>query len=265
MGFAISTKTANTAAACMSFISFLFLLLVNLGTPVIKSIYIASYRDPNYEYKAGLGYNYGAGSGRRFFGIYGECTQFNNSDNYLSFDSYTYYCVDSFTPSNIFDGTKFLLIMHAVGVITSLMLFCIGIYARRHVMNEGMAWIFALFSSFIVLLAMAGQIDMFLKLQYWFNDYNGKDLKLGAGGLSLVIMSLIFSLLSVLAFYKGHQAVSEGGGDINGSNDNENMNTVMTNQQKPVPQQFQIPQTYLNPQSDTNNQPYSSTNDQPVV
>nr|CAG8669564.1 12664_t:CDS:2 [Entrophospora candida] len=207
------------------------------------------------------------GSGKRLFGIYGECTQLNksNSNDDHSFNSYKYYCVDSFTPSNIFDGTKFLLIMHAVGVITSLRLLYIGIYARSHVVNEGMTWVFALFNSFIILLAMSGQIDMFLKLQNWFNDYNGKDLKLEAGAFGLVIISLIFSLLSVFAFYKGNQAVSEGGGDINGSNDNENMNTVMTNQQKPVHQQFQIPQSYSNTQSDTNNQPYLSTNYQPAI
>nr|CAG8541939.1 7227_t:CDS:2 [Entrophospora candida] len=127
------------------------------------------------------------------------------------------------------------------GLITSLMLLCIGIYARSHVVNKRVTWVFAL-----------------------FNEY-GPELQLGAGGLSLVTISLIFSLLSALAFYKGDQAVSKEGSDINSSNDNENINTVMTNQQKPVPQQFQIPQSYLNPQSDTNNQPYSSTNYQPVV
>ncbi|CAJ0627039.1 840_t:CDS:2 [Entrophospora sp. SA101] len=150
------------------------------------------------------------------------------------------------------------------GLITSLMLLCIGIYARSHVVNKRKTWVFALFSSLIVFLAMAGQIDHFIKLQYWLDEY-GPELQLGAGGLSLVTISLIFSLLSALAFYKGDQAVSKEGSDINGSNDNENINTVMINQQNPVPQQFQIPQTYLNPQSDTNNQPYSSTNYQPVV
>nr|CAG8624623.1 14145_t:CDS:2 [Entrophospora candida] len=252
MGFAISAKTAYTAAAGMSLISFLCLLLVNLGTPIIKSIYIASYGDHE--------------DGKRLFGIYGECTQFYSKSN--DFTVYEYQCENNFEHSNIFDGTKFLLIMHAIGAITSFMLLYIGIYARNHVhshvVNKSMTWVFALFNSLIVLLAMSGQIDMFSKLQDWFKD-NASPLKFGDGGLSPVITSLIFSLLSVLAFYKGDQAVSEGGGDINGSNDNENMNTVMTNQQKPVPQQSQIPQSYLNPQSDTDHQPYLSTNDQPVV
>ncbi|CAH1766866.1 1790_t:CDS:1 [Entrophospora sp. SA101] len=111
---------------------------------------------------------------------------------------------------------------------------------------------------------MSGQIDVFLKLQNWLSQQNSSGtLKLGDGGFSLVMISLIFSLLSVFAFYKGNQVVSEGGNDTNGSNDNENMNTVMTNQQNPVPQQFQIAQSYSN--SDTNNQPYISTNDQPAV
>ncbi|CAJ0827041.1 5780_t:CDS:2 [Entrophospora sp. SA101] len=73
--------------------------------------------------------------------------------------------------------------------------------------------------------AMTGQIDMFSKLENWFKD-NALPLKFGDGGFSLVMISLIFSLLSVFAFYKGNQVVSEGGGDINGSNDNENMNTL---------------------------------------
>ncbi|CAJ0768310.1 1791_t:CDS:2, partial [Entrophospora sp. SA101] len=192
------------------------------------------------------------------FGLYGGCTQRNNGN------SYAYYCVVSFRHPGTFEGTKFLLVMHTVGLITSLMLLCIGIYARSHVVNKRKTWVFALFSSLIVFLAMAGQIDHFIKLQYWLDEY-GPELQLGAGGLSLVTISLIFSLLSALAFYKGDQAVSKEGSDINGSNDNENINTVMINQQNPVPQQFQIPQTYLNPQSDTNNQPYSSTNYQPVV
>nr|CAG8642744.1 10479_t:CDS:2 [Entrophospora candida] len=139
----------------------------------------------------------------------------------------------------------------AAGVMTLLMLLCVGIYARSHIVNKGMTWIFALFSTLIILLAMAVQIDHFLKLQGWFSQYNEATLKLGASGFSLVIISLIFSLLSVLAFYKGDQAVSEG----------ENMNTIM----KPVPQQSQsysnsqssqFPQSYSNTQSDTNNQPY---------
>nr|CAG8624589.1 14143_t:CDS:2 [Entrophospora candida] len=257
MGFAISAKTANTAAAATSFISFLCLLLVNLGTPIIKSIYITIYENSHQSYELRT----------RLFGIYGECTQFySDSNSNGDFTIYEYYCVDNFTPSNFFDGTKFLLIMHAIGVITSLMLLCIGIYARSHVVNKIMTWVFALFSSLIILLALAGQIDMFLKLQDWFNKKESyATLQLGASGFNLVIISFIFSLLSVLAFYKGDQVVSEAGDDINGSNDNENMNTVMTNQQKPVPQQSQIPQSYLNPQSDTNHQPYLSTNNQPVV
>nr|CAG8649018.1 12674_t:CDS:2 [Entrophospora candida] len=250
MDFAISAKTAYTAAAGMSLISFLCLLLVNLGTPIIKSIYIVSYTSSDGE--------------KRLLGIYGECTQFySKSKNDRDFTVYEYECENNFESSNIFDGTKFLLIMHAIGVITSLMLLCIGIYARSHVVNKNMTWVFALFSSLIILLALAGQIDMFLKLENWFND--ASPLKFGDGGFSFVMISLISSLLSVFAFYKGNQVASEGGGDINGSNDNENMNTVMTNQQKPVPQQSQIPQSYLNPQSDTDHQPYLSTNDQPVV
>ncbi|CAJ0769120.1 14688_t:CDS:2, partial [Entrophospora sp. SA101] len=92
-------------------------------------------------------------------------------------------CESNFESLNIFGGTNFLLVMHTIGLLTSLMLLYIGIKARSHVVNKRKTWVFALFNSLIILLAMSGQIDVFLKLQNWLSQQNSSGtLKLGDGG-----------------------------------------------------------------------------------
>nr|CAG8650283.1 14998_t:CDS:2 [Entrophospora candida] len=122
--------------------------------------------------------------------------------------------------------------MHAIGVITSFILFCIGIYARHgHIKYKRVTWVFALFSSFVILLAMGGQIDLFLKAKYTVEHppFHGGTTKLGASGFTLVVIPLVFSFLSVFAFYIGGQSTTEGGG-IDRSNGNGNMGTGITKQ-----------------------------------
>nr|CAG8506670.1 7233_t:CDS:10 [Entrophospora candida] len=214
----VPAKYANTTAAALSFVSSMSLLLVNLGTPIIKQIYVVTAEGS----VAGLIRE------KIIFGIYGACLQ-----------SDTKKCTksgldDDFYISN--GSTKFLLSMHAIGVITSFILFCIGIYARHgHIKHKGVTRAFVLFSSFVILLAMGGQIDLYLKIDYDYNmSPSSGTTKFGVIGFALVIISLVFSFLSIPAFYIGGQVATEGSG-IDCSNSNRNMSIGMVNQ-PPAPQ-----------------------------
>nr|CAG8659313.1 9284_t:CDS:2 [Entrophospora candida] len=178
MVLAISTKYANTIATALSFISSMCLLLVNLGTPIIRQIYVVSF-DGTAKFQGGI---------YVLFGIYGNCTEplppFEVGCTKSGLD-------DDFYISN--GSTKFLLSMHAI--------------------------------------AMGGQIDLFLKAKYTVEHppFHGGTTKLGASGFTLVVIPLVFSFLSVFAFYIGGQSTTEGGG-VDRSNGNGNMSTGITKQ-----------------------------------
>ncbi|CAJ0627029.1 4723_t:CDS:2 [Entrophospora sp. SA101] len=181
----ISARVANTGAASFSF---LCLLLVNLGTPIIKSIFIASV-----EMKGpSLG-------GKIIFGIYGACAKFSGS--IVTSGCANIGLVSSNDNRNV--GTKFLLSMHAVGVVTSFMLFYIGMYTP-----------------------MGGQIDNYLKIKNDADVFGTTTI--GTSGFILVILPLLFSFISIFAFYMGDQAAGEGG-SINGPG-----NMAAINNQSPV-------------------------------
>ncbi|CAJ0758058.1 17038_t:CDS:2, partial [Entrophospora sp. SA101] len=215
----VPAKYANITAAALSFVSSMSLLLVNLGTPIIKQIYVVTAEGS----VAGLIRE------KIIFGIYGACLQ-----------SDTKKCTksgldDDFYISN--GSTKFLLSMHAIGVITSFILFCIGIYARHgHIKHKGVTRAFVLFSSFVILLAMGGQIDLYLKIDYDYNmSPSSGTTKFGVIGFALVIISLVFSFLSIPAFYIGGQVATEGSGIDCSNNSNRNMSIGMVNR-PPAPQ-----------------------------
>jgi len=267
MGFVVpvpATVTpilANTAAAGLSFASCFFLFLVNLGAPIINAINIATY-----ELKIGK-----TVSSKMVFGPYGFCqdgTKLTAQSSALDCRSYSESYLYNFSTG----GTKFLLAMHAIGVITSFMLFAIGIYSRNNAAlvykYKRATWAAGIFNSFIVFLAMVGQIDFYLTLKRLLNIFSLETITskggvtLGAGGFILVFMAFIVSLLSTLAFYVGEQQAAIG--ETNGSSYNEyegNMSTGMANQPLQSYSTTQTPQHYSNnqshpPQPYSNNQPH---------
>nr|CAG8638436.1 3712_t:CDS:2 [Entrophospora candida] len=196
----IPAKNANTTAAILSFISFLSLLLLNFGTPTIESIYIASVEVSSGNLKGQ----------KIIFGLYGACLQATMMDTKSRCTNSNDGLDSDYIISNT--RTKFLLSMHAVGVVTSFILFCMGLYIRHgQTIYKRVTWIFALFSSFIILLAMGGQIDLYLQVK---NDtpIHGISTTLGASGFLLVVVPLILSILSIFIFYIGEHAVIKEGG-----------------------------------------------------
>lgn len=225
-------QVANTGAAGLSFVSFFCLLLVNLGAPIIEGIFITSV-EIKLKYSS---------TEKIIFGVYGVCAKI-----YSSYASTNNKCA-SLGLDNTYDdrngSTKFLLSMHAIGVITSFMLFSVGMYARTNPIPKKVSWIFALFSSFIILLAIGGQIDNYLKIKEAVDD-DYITTSIGASGLVPVILALICSLISISAFYTGDQATA----NINGP---ENTATIIN--QPPVAQ-YQQPINQP-PVSQYGNQPF---------
>ncbi len=95
----VSAKTINILGAFFALISFVFLLLVNLGTTVIQSIYIMKYEINNIPTSMGL---------------YGSCVSSNITKNFnlaSLADCTKGGLINDFGTS----GTKFLGAMHPIG------------------------------------------------------------------------------------------------------------------------------------------------------
>ncbi|CAJ0842083.1 5555_t:CDS:2 [Entrophospora sp. SA101] len=100
----IPAKNANTAAAILSLISFLSLLLLNFGTPTIESIYIASVEVSSGNLKGQ----------KIIFGLYGACLQATMMDTKSRCTNSNDGLDSDYIISNT--RTKFLLSMHAVAM-----------------------------------------------------------------------------------------------------------------------------------------------------
>nr|CAG8569844.1 82_t:CDS:2 [Entrophospora candida]CAG8571668.1 2554_t:CDS:2 [Entrophospora candida] len=100
----IDAQVANTGAAGLSFVSFFCLLLVNLGAPIIEGIFITSV-EIKLKYSS---------TGKVIFGVYGVCAKV-----YSSYASSNNKCA-SLGLDNTYDdrngSTKFLLSMHAIAI-----------------------------------------------------------------------------------------------------------------------------------------------------
>lgn len=98
----VSARTINILAAFFSLGSFIFLLLVNLGTSVIQSIFIMKYEINNITTTLGL---------------YGSCVQNSFNENFKLQDlEKLFSCTKGGLISDFGNsGTRFLGAMHPIG------------------------------------------------------------------------------------------------------------------------------------------------------
>ncbi|CAJ0890361.1 167_t:CDS:2 [Entrophospora sp. SA101] len=104
-------------------------------------------------------------------------------------------------------STKLLLSMYTIGAMTSFVLILLCI--RNHMTNRSPALIFALSNSLIILLAIGGQIDLFLKINNFYPITDGQyglTKKFGSNGFVIGIVSLLFSFLTAFSLYLRRQA-----------------------------------------------------------
>ncbi|RIA90154.1 hypothetical protein C1645_849689 [Glomus cerebriforme] len=192
----VSARTVNIFAAFFALISFVFLLLVNLGTNVIQSIFIMKVEINNVT---------------AVFGLYGSCVDSKFANFQINSFAGLFTCTKGGLISDFGTaGSKFLEAMHPIALILSFALVIIGLIAVFNSENGCLQNIFSIISiigSIVILLAIIGDIIVFNDTNSQFQQFQqnvnviihpdtaGKT-SFGPG-FGLAIASLVFMMITI--------------------------------------------------------------------
>ncbi|CAH1762550.1 16304_t:CDS:2 [Entrophospora sp. SA101] len=188
----MSSKLAITLGTVFASISFVFLLLVNLGTNVIRSIYVMQYAASNITAQLGI---YGSCVGSNFTGPL-------HPEILLG-------CAKSGLINEIgTSGTKFLAAMHLVALIVSTLLVIVGFIAIcvPNILMQTILATISIFGSIVIILAIIGDILVFkdnenaeILIGELDDSISSKNFGVGFG---LTIGALACTLIAIVLFIK---------------------------------------------------------------